>query len=519
MKRILCVHLKSWPIDRIRRRYPAFQLNPLALVQTVMAKQRVVDVCPLARSAGVRPGITLAEGRALCADLCTHASDPDKDARALEALGRWLIRFTPVVAVQKPDALFLDVGGSERLFGGLDPLLKLVRASLERFQIQASSVIAPTPGAAWALARAGDFIKPDSRPISAHAVDIHDDEAALPAVLAPLPVDCLRLDTPAINKLHRTGIETIGQLLRLPRSVLPSRFGQALLDRIDQALGKIPEPLLALQSTTPVQAGLELDYAVDSLEAIWLILGRLLDEVVAELARRGRGARQLQVRFSRPYQSPLELPIQLSLASRDRTRLFNLLRCAMETLQTDTGFDAIRIVVLRHEPLVEAQISLLEQDHFEIKGDYAHLIERLQIRLGDNAVVRPEWVESYVPERSWVSLPVSQPGLPERPAGRAPAKMPVRATCRPLCLRPAPVEIRVMVSPSEDREGRPVAFTHQQQTHRLRLAKGPERIAGEWWQGRYKTRDYFEVEDDAGQRFWIFRVLETFKWYLHGAFD
>ena len=97
--------------------------------------------------------------------------------------------------------------------------------------------------------------------------------------------------------------------------------------------------------------------------------------------------------------------------------------------------------------------------------------------------------------------------------------MPLADTIRPLHLLRRPVEIAVMVSPSEDREGFPISFTHGNQVHPLRFAVGPERIACQWWDGHDKTRDYFDVENPAGRRFWIFRVLETWKWYLHGEFE
>src|SRR5258708_31622093 len=88
---------------------------------------------------------------------------------------------------------------------------------------------------------------------------------------------------------------------------------------------------------------------------------------------------------------------------------------------------------------------------------------------------------------------------------------------RPLLLLPVPEELRLMVSPSQDAEGMPVSFTHEGTVHAVAHAVGPERIAGCWWDGHDKTRDYFDVEDTTGQRFWIFRVVQTGRWFLHGV--
>ena len=90
---------------------------------------------------------------------------------------------------------------------------------------------------------------------------------------------------------------------------------------------------------------------------------------------------------------------------------------------------------------------------------------------------------------------------------------------RPIRLYEMPLEIRAMVSPSHDRDGRPISFTLGRQVHRLMHAIGPERIGGQWWERHHKTRDYFVVEDEEGRRFWIFRVMQSSRWYLHGEFE
>jgi len=76
-----------------------------------------------------------------------------------------------------------------------------------------------------------------------------------------------------------------------------------------------------------------------------------------------------------------------------------------------------------------------------------------------------------------------------------------------------------MVRPSHDRDGAPVSFGYEGQSLRIVHAVGPERISGMWWAGNDKTRDYFDVEDEMGKRWWLFRVVQTFKWYLHGKFE
>ena len=89
----------------------------------------------------------------------------------------------------------------------------------------------------------------------------------------------------------------------------------------------------------------------------------------------------------------------------------------------------------------------------------------------------------------------------------------------PLRLLRQPRSIGVMVRPSESRDGEPVSFTDRSEVHRLTHIRPPERITGQWWNGRWKIRDYFDVLDAAGDRYWIFRVAQTGRWFLHGIFE
>ena len=221
--------------------------------------------------------MTLAEAKALCPRL-THAEHrPDDDRKALAALARWMVRFSPVVAVEPPDALLLDVTGSERVFKGFDRLARLASDALAKLGLGHGLCIAPTPGAAWALASfapGGPGVVTPGR---------------LPGALLPLPAAALRLGDDVVEAFALLGIETVGQLTRLPRSTLPARFGAAVLTRLDQAFGRSAEPLVPVGRREPIDAQLLFDGVVESQEAIREALGRVLNEVGGELRRRGCG--------------------------------------------------------------------------------------------------------------------------------------------------------------------------------------------------------------------------------------
>ncbi|MGD0387742.1 MAG: DNA polymerase Y family protein [Tepidisphaeraceae bacterium] len=463
-------------------------------METTAHRQIVTAVSPEVPPA-VQPGMTLAQARAHCTALAVVPAEPEKDRRSLEALGYWLMRFSPNVAIWPPSSICLDATGLEMLFGNLHALAGRVDAAMKRLCLNANVAIGPTPGAAWAMAVFGE-----------ESPTVVSGENLL-AALSRLPPEALRLESATAQSLHALGIDAVGILLRIPRDQLVSRFGRAILQRIDQATGAIHEPLNWLPHRTPIQAEMEFDGIVESLETIHLALRQVLDRVVESLTGRGLGAKQLRMTLRRPYAPPIEKTIGLLRSSRNAGSLFILLRHALESVGTDDGFHAVGLSVTSAERLGDEQTALVDDDAERNAAETDHLIERLRAKFGDVA----EWaelVEAHVPELAF-SYRKEPAAIGEKPS----------VASRPLCLLPLPRAIRVIVMPSESRDGQPVAFTHNEQVHRLVHVRGPERIAGQWWNGSGKTRDYFDAADTAGNRFWLFRVMETNQWYLHGIFE
>jgi protein ImuB len=473
---------------------------------------------------------------------------------------------------QDTDAIFLDLTGCDRVFGGFENLIRQVSDSLSRLGFRARVAAAPTPGAAWALAVSGK---------DGAIVEQHQIESALDS----LPIKALRIGDDACATLHHLGLHSIGQVMHLPREVLPARFGPLLLRRIDQALGWVAEPLVPLEYRTPVEARLDWDGAVGSLEAVWSAFQNLIGRVIEQLACRGQGARRVEFELLRLHSPAVKKTILLSRPSRDPVNLFNLFRCAIEDLQLpvrersrlrgrrktpnakcrmpngeqlspqpsalstsqrhvvkdsqiyDEGFSGMRISVPLCERLTDEQITLLGSEQYAGQMELDRLIERLRVRIGGESVFQPELVETYVPESAWslggreregsgfrvqARQERSRANLNPEPSSSLSLRAESRTLnppARPLHLLPAPAEVRVMVTPSEDAEGQPAAFTHEGTARRVVHCVGPERIAGRWWDGHDKTRDYFDIADATGRRFWIFRVGETGRWYLHGTFE
>jgi protein ImuB len=86
---------------------------------------------------------------------------------------------------------------------------------------------------------------------------------------------------------------------------------------------------------------------------------------------------------------------------------------------------------------------------------------------------------------------------------------------RPLAVYSPPIPLNaVSIAP----DGPPMSFELAGQRHQIVQWSGPERIETGWWRGRSVRRDYWRVETATGERFWLFRRLESGQWQLHGAY-
>ena len=452
-----------------------------------------------AQALGLHPGMALAHAQAMVPGLQVVDADLPGDAAARARLAAWCLRLSPLTAPDT-DGLWIDATGCSHLHGGEAPMLNAVLARLAADGFAAQAAIADTPGAAHALARH-----------AAGPVIIAPPGGAAQAI-ASLPVDSLRLLEDAVITLRRLGLDTVGALAALPRAPLSRRFGAAVLQRLDQALGRVAEPITPVTPPDTPQARLAFAEPLLTAESFCAVITRLVATLCGTLERAGLGARHLDLVFERVDGTVQAVRIGTARASRDARHLARLLEEQVETVDPGLGVDAMRLVSPYAEPLAFAQIANLAA---EPEADMATLVDRLSNRLGAHRVWRAAPVESDVPERSVRQVSaVAPPGGSAWPSWPRPAR---------LLTPPQPVE---MTSGLPDHP--PAAFTWRRHRHRVRRADGPERIAGEWWQREAEIaalRDYWQVEDEAGRRFWLYRrgngqdpATGDLRWFVHGVF-
>lgn len=430
-------------------------------------------------------------------------ADAEADAAFLARLGLFAARrWTPIAAVSGPDGLWLDLGGVSHLFGGEERMCARMVRFCARLGYAARIAVAGTPGAAHALARHSPdpvTLCPSGREAQA---------------MAGLPLAALRIDDGVLSAARRLGLDRIGDLLTMPRGPLQRRFGTALLARLDQALGHAAEPLDPIVPEEAPQAELRFAEPIATAEAIGQALRDLMAKLIGTLEKSGLAARSLILLCARIDGAEQAVTVGTARATRDAGHLLRLLDMKIETIEPGFGIEAMRLVAGRAEPLAPQPIeSALAGD--TPPPDLVPLIDQLAGRLGTRRLFRTSAVESDVPERSLRRVsPLGQTDLwpPEWP--------------RPVRLLSPPERIDRVVALLPDHP--PRRFSWRGRTHAVTRGDGPERIHGEWWRRTGEAdavRDYFQVEDEEGARFWLYRRGDgvddrtgDLSWYMHGLF-
>jgi protein ImuB len=503
MRRIAFIWLPRWAIDRRR------VAGPFALYQAERGALLLAHVDDAAMALGLHPGLPLGEARARCPNLRAEAATPEEDRAALFRLARWCRRYTPWSRAEPPDGIWLDITGCAHLFGGEASLLGLMAREIARLDHRPRLGLAGTSGAAWALAR---FAKSPA---------LLPEGNDLAEALAPLPVAALRLPEDMVESLVALGLRHMGNLLPVPRADLARRFGAGLPARLDQALGRVPEPLSPEQAQAPLRLLRRFDDPVGDARHLAHALDALLAKLCILLDTRGLGARRLRLALFEPTGACRDLTIGTSTACRESSRFVALFAPKLESLRCEFGWDALLLEALQTAPIKAAQPDF---NASPAGAGLAALIDGIGNRLGFAALSRPACHESWLPERASVFLdvgapppPPTPPALPaglEYPGRNAPGGQAPPGPGMPLTLLAQPESILAEADGTPPR-----SFRWRRQRHELARAWGPMRRSDEWWtrpdRRPLPDRDYWTVEDTSGRRLFLF--AQNGSWYVQGV--
>jgi protein ImuB len=521
-RRILSLWLPRLPIDRIKRQLWQSNATPVNLPSVVVAKQnnalQIFALDDAAARLGLEVGLPLANARAICPELRVFDADEAADARILNEIADWCDRFTPLVALDPPYGLFLDITGCAHLFGGEVALMRMVCNALTRRGFAVSSAVAGTSVCARTMTRhvCGQIIG-----------DGEEAEAVM-----PLPVSALGADDAITRGLRRAGLKTIGDVASRARHEITARFGADFTTLLEHALGQGDAPISPRKPLPDYIVEKRFAEPVATEGVISATLSRLAETLVMSMDRQGKGARQLEASFFRTDGAVRTIVVDTGRPVTQGEIVDRLFRERLDALNDPLdpgfGFDLIRLSASRTEIVVQQQRDLDANVHDN--DELAALIDRIAARIGGRRVVVYLPQDTHIPERAVLAAP-AQHHLAAAMHATWPARVEGEPPLRPLRLfeKPEPIKVPFATVP----DGPPHHFTWRRANHAVVRVEGPERIAMEWWKqnGQALTRDYFRVEDEAGLRFWIYRdglygselVTEEGKpapsnWFVHGLF-
>jgi protein ImuB len=465
------------------------------------SKRWVTAADTAATKIGVRVGMPAAKAQAIFRDLMLVDANPTADAAALDRLGLWALgHYSPIVAVDGIDGLVLDTEGADHLQGGELPMITGIVNMFRARKLTAKVAIADTWGAAHACVRA---IKRDT---------VIVPRGEIVRAVEKLPISLLRLPEKVVQDLRVLGFQSIGELSNTPRAPLALRFGPEVGRRLDQMFGRMSEPIDPIRTADLVEVSRSFQEPIGAAETINKYVGRLVVQLVAELEKRGLGARRTDLIVHKVDNTIQAVRAGTAKPARDVAWLTKLFKDRTEKIEPGFGIEKLTLVAVSSEPLAEEQkaSSLVEEE----KSDITPLIDIFANR--GQRVYRVAPVASDVPERSVCRV---------SPVAEEETSSWVNHWRRPVRLfdRPELIQAIAMVP-----DYPPATITWRGKRHRVRRADGPERVFGEWWKRPTEleaVRDYFVIEDDEGLRFWIFRSGDgvdpetgSHKWFMHGVF-
>ncbi|WP_407430641.1 Y-family DNA polymerase [Arcticibacter sp.] len=491
-----CHLLADWQAIR----HPELKDTPFVFVVADHGRMVVTAVSIQAQRQGIEPGMRAADAKAICPGLEVIAEKPGRVLKLLKSLGEWCIRYTPIVAMDEfsSDGLIMDVSGCPHLWGGEREYLKDIKSHLKAKGFTIRLAIADTPGAAWAVSHFGKttpLVLPGT-----HA-----------EALLSLPPEALRLEKSTVAKLQKLGFYHIKSFIGMPRSVLRRRFGESFLIRLGQALGTQEEAMHPITLPVEFQERLPCLEPIKTRKGIEIGINRLLECLCLRLEKEGKGLRTGVLTCYRVDGKIIKIDIGTNAPTHSVSHLFKLFELKIDQIRPALGIELFTLTASSVDNLIVPQEVLWDGTRGLKDRSVICLLDRVAGKVGAHVIHRylPDtryWPEYSVKDADSISEKASTQWRIDRP--------------RPteLLRNPEPIEVMALIP-----DHPPKFFVYKAVRHQIIKADGPERIEREWWLDAGEHRDYYQVEDQHGQRYWLFRSghysnEQPYQWYIHGFF-
>lgn len=528
------IHVPNFLLQAVVRAEPDLRGRALALVEGDPPLWKIVAADEGALQAGIELGMGGSQAKQFSSvEIRRRAPELETSAHAALLDAGWSV--SPRVETVAPGTLVLDLAGLTSLFKSVKKLAAALAERAAGIGLRPHIAVASNIEAAILAARGfpGITLIPPGR------------EAER---LSPLPVEALLPSAETLEVLQRWGIHTCGELARLPLLPLSERLGQEGVRLHEQARGAHHRALTLAQPQISFEEEMALDSAIDELEPLSFLLGRLLHQLCARLEARSLAAASFRLRFdlqdmeeeddfraerkhsssnggAKTYEAVLRLPVPM----RDPATLLKLLRLH---LQADPPCGSIRKIFLAAEPgrPRAGQKGLFIPDSPDPEK-LEVTIARLAALVGNSNVGSPQPVDTHRPGEfrmaPFVSIPEEAKPVRTPVSAGTLERKPRRAAIAFRMFRPeAPARVELQ-------EGRPCRISFRGARGEVVAASGPWRTSGDWWDERGWRQDEWDTEirfasareknsSRAKTQSGIYRIYYDWtrrNWFVRGRYD
>jgi protein ImuB len=471
----------------------------IALIDGKPPLWNVVTANVQAFNAGILLGMTKANAAQFAGvELRTRSLAAEKAAHAALRDVGWSV--SPRLEETAADLLLLDISGLSSLLGSEKQIAELLLERAAQCGLRVNVAIAKNVLAAEVAARGFPGI----------TLMAAGEEAQR---IGCLPVGVL-LPTPEIAEtLSLWGIETCAALARLPVLQLSERLGQPGVRLGELARGKVSRALIIAEAQVFFEEEMELDDAVEELEPLSFVLGRLLSQLCARLAARALAASLLHIRcdLQPVFENALDIrtevvraknppglyerSMQLPTPMRDAQLLLKLLRLRLQS--NPPGAPIVKIIMTAEAANPRVTQHGLFLPSFPDVEKLELTLARLASVVGEGNVGSPEVLdthrpgefrmEHFLPDRG--DAAVSRKKRARKSSAETATTNPSQTTAMSFRVFRPPLPMHVNA-----REGRPAEIYLQGRRAEVRQASGPWRTSGEWWREEQWVEDEWDLE-------------------------
>lgn len=390
--RIICLKVERFLVSVEVLARPELAGRPVVIGGHPHERKPVLDCSGEAAAFGVTPGMPLRQAQHLCPDAIFRALDEALSRQANDDLLAVLDRFSPAVESTIPGHAFLDITGSEMLFGPEPELARrLCGEALAALRLE------PKAGAA------------SSKTVAAIAANIagRSQPCIVPPgrerdFLAPLPISLLPLSEEARAWLERLGLRTISQVAELPEDALASQLGPEGLPAGRLARGSDTAPVIPHPRPATIERSLAWDEPADSLEFLASATEKLLDRLAPSLRTRQQACGEIRLAFQCEGAPEEETALPLKIPTNNRDDLLRRVRNHLDGATLPAGATGLRLTLARLGPEWGRQPELASE-RMRKRRALIRAAGRLRERFGYPPLLRVIHADPAcrIPERRW----------------------------------------------------------------------------------------------------------------------